>query len=137
MKCRLLEHGLCEYWRKWLWDRDITTQGASVRQENRSICTNVNQLVPVPLSANQYAPRSTSFHNVVSSCKSRNIEGIRLQQEFAEAVARCTAALNAQMFAVLNHDPNFAAREDAIQRAAALREKARDALIEHIATYGY
>ncbi len=62
---------------------------------------------------------------------------LRLEEEFAQAVARCASALNEQLLAAMRTDTEgFSQSERAIIVATKERQGAKTALIEHLKNHG-
>ncbi len=62
---------------------------------------------------------------------------LQLEEEFAQAGARYTSVLHEQLLAAMTSDAEgFSQAERAISDAAQERERAMDALMEHITKHG-
>ena len=67
----------------------------------------------------------------------RKLEALRLQTEFAAATAECTAAMNEQFLALVARDANLERFNPRIAKAQEMRQRAMEALLNHIRMHGW
>jgi hypothetical protein len=61
----------------------------------------------------------------------------KLQNEFAAAITEVTLAMNEQFLAVMRQDADITRFEGKIAAAIEKRNRAKDALMDHIKRYGW